>query len=490
MDFWSKNNSDEWNDGYDIFGDKDGAFYIACPKGIYRHVSGGSVVEQLVDSMTTSLGSDSDRICFGAADSDGGFIISFMNADIKRYYYDPDAVNEFTSELNIYSLHESAALTQAVRAYSRKHLEVKVNCEYGMHDSVTYEDAMKELTTRIMSDNAPDIIMLDGMDINALEQKGMLEDLSKMRDKWQPDNKLMTNLSEWNGDGGLYSVAGRFGVVARAGEKDTFDELTSLSSVFEHTLKADSEGKVTHHDITMDDDQISARVRNDIILDSDTLFKDGEPNKQAIEDYFESAQKVYSGGQIMFGEESMWDVAYLGTGLASDTVGTFYSVQNIKALCSVNDGREVKYDYGTGNGKLGFIPVCDLGICAAGSNKDNAAAFIKTALSSEVQSMASEEGLPVDSKELEKLIQDDEMIGSLGLCSSDGSFVDYMLNNPEEDELPALISYAESADTPLMADEQTVDILTEAAMSCINNSLSPAEAAEQAMSKLELRTKE
>ena len=134
--------------------------------------------------------------------------------------------------------------------------------------------------------------------------------------------------------------------------------------------------------------------------------------------------------------------------------------------------------------------MCDLGICAAGSNKDNAAAFIKTALSSEVQSMASEEGLPVDSKELEKLIQDDEMIGSLGLCSSDGSYVDYMLNNPEEDELPALISYAESADTPLMADEQTVDILTEAAMSCINNSLSPAEAAEQAMSKLELRTKE
>ena len=490
-DFWRKNYSDKWNGSYDIFGDKDGAVYIVCPKGIYRHVSGGSVVEQLVDGMMTSLGGDGDKICYGTADSDGGFLISFQNADIKRYYYDPDAVTEFTSELNIYSLHESAALTQAVRAYTRRHPEVKVNCEYGMHDGVTYEDAMKELTTKILSDNAPDIIIPDGMDINALENKGMLEDLSNIRDKWQPDNKLMTNLTEWNNDGGLYSVAARFGAVAHAGEKDSFGSLTSLGAVFEHTLKADSEGKLAHPDIPMDDEQISARVKKDLILISDTLLKDGKPNKQALEDYYTSAQKVYSGGQLLFCEESMWDVAYLGVGITSDTVGTFYNSQDIKALCSVNDGRDnIKHDYGIGGNGLCFEPVFNLAICTSGNHKENAAAFIYTALSSEVQSMASEEGLPVDSEELEKLIENDEMTGSLGLTVSDGSYFEYRLNDPEPDELSALLSYAETADTPLMADEQTLEILTEAAMSCINNSLSPSEAAEQAMSKLELKTKE
>ncbi|MCR5020095.1 hypothetical protein [Ruminococcus sp.] len=490
-EFWSKKSSDDWNDGYDIFGVTDGALYIACPKGIYRHMNDGSMVEQLLDSMTNSLSDSKDKIAYGTTDIDGSFIISFQNANIKRYYYDPEAVNEFTSELNIYSLHESVALTQAIRAYSRQHSEVRINCEYGMHDGVTYEDAMKELTTKIMSDNAPDIIMLDGMDIDSMEQKGMLEDISQIREQWEPDNKLMTNLTEWNNKGGLYSVASRFGAVARAGKKDNFDSLNSLNSVFEHTLKAESEGKLAHSDTPMDDEQISERVRKDIILTADTLFKDGKPDKQAIQDYYKYAQKVYSSRQLMVGEESKWDVAYLGIGLESDTLGTFYNVLDIKTLCSVNDGRDnIKFDFGTNSAKISFVPVCDLGICSAGNNKDNAAGFIKTALSSEVQSMDCEVGLPVDGNELEKLIKNDETIGSLGLTNSDGSYIDYMLNSPQTEELSALISYAESADTPLSADEQTVNILTESAMSCINNSLTPAEAAKQAMSKLELRTKE
>ncbi len=489
--FWSKKNSDKWGDSYDFFGGTDGALYIACPKGIYRHTNGGSMVEQLVDSMSNSLSDSQNTIAFGTTDSDGSFIISFSNADIKRYYYDPEAVNEFTSELNIYSLHESAALTQAVRAYSRKHMEVRINCEYGMHDGVTYEDAMKELTTKIMSGNSPDIIMLDGMDIDSLEQKGMLEDLSKMRDQWEPENKLMTNLSEWNDNGGLYSVAGRFSAVARAGEKKSFNSLNSLGSALEHTLKADSEGKLSYAEMPMTEEQITARVKKDILLTADTLLSDGKPNKQAIEEYFSSAQKVYSNNKLIFGEESMWDVAYLGLGMASDTIGTFSNIWGIKTLCSVNEAREdVAFDYGTSSSKLTFVPICDLGICSAGSNKDNAAEFIKTSLSAEVQSMSSDTGLPVDGKELERLIGNDDSISSLGLIDNNGCYKDYMLNAPQKEEISDFISYAKSADTPLTADEQTVDILTEAAVSCINNSLTPTEAADKAMSKLELRTKE
>ncbi|MBQ1536959.1 MAG: hypothetical protein IIZ73_01410, partial [Ruminococcus sp.] len=83
-----------------------------------------------------------------------------------------------------------------------------------------------------------------------------------------------------------------------------------------------------------------------------------------------------------------------------------------------------------------------------------------------------------------------DSITSLGLMDANGCYKDYMLNAPQKEEISDFISYAKSADTPLTADEQTVDILTEAAVSCINNSLTPAEAADKAMSKLELRTKE
>ncbi|MBQ8966025.1 extracellular solute-binding protein [Ruminococcus sp.] len=488
-DFWKS--SMAGNDGCcDIFGGGDGAVYIVSRNGIYRHVVGGSMVEQVVEGLTNSLGSANNHTMYGTTDTDGSFVIITDEFEVRRYYFDPEAVNEFTSDLDIYTLRESEALMQAVRAFAKLHPEVRVNVRVGMQDNRTYDDAVKSLTTDILSDNAPDLIMLDGLDIQSLEDKGMLTDLNSIRDKWEPSDSVMKNISEWDKEDALSCVAARFGIFGRGAGKEDMERLGSYIDMVKLTEEALEKGEISHAE-KLDEENLENRIRYSITLNAGRIFSGGTADKAALAEYFAEEKLLFDNAVMVGGKDyGMWETCSMAAGESCAMEGAFFSAQELLSLTWVDNNSDLVYAFGSGEGKAEFVPVCDLGICAAGDEQDMAAEFIKTALSKDCQKANVNEGMSVDKEVLGEVLQNDSMCSSLGFARSDGSFFAYTISPLEDSELNEFIDFAENADTPVLIDDMTRDIIAEAAMAHLTGDKSADEAAEQAMSGLELKMKE
>lgn len=215
---------------YDFCSGEDGSFYIVSKKGLYRYVMGGNLVEQLIDGYSCHLGNPSYNVSSVICDADGSFLISYEEGVIIRYRYDPDAINEITSTLKVYSLTGNDTLSQIISEYKMKNPTVQVDYEVGMRRGITYDDALKNLTTEVLSDNAPDVMMLDGLDIDNYAEKNMLLDLTKCENVWNPDNVLLDNVAKWNSnDSGLYSVACKFEVPIIIAWQEDMERIGSLS---------------------------------------------------------------------------------------------------------------------------------------------------------------------------------------------------------------------------------------------------------------------
>ena len=187
-------------------------------------------MEQLIDGYSCRLGNPSYTVSSVICDADGNLLISYEEGVIMRYRYDPEAVNEITSTLKVYSLTENDTLSQIISEYKVQNPTVRVDYEIGMRRGITYDDALKNLTAEILSDNAPDVMMLDGLDIDNYAEKNMLLDLTGSENTWNPDNVLLDNVVKWNSnDGKLYSVACKFELPVVIAWQEDMESIGSLS---------------------------------------------------------------------------------------------------------------------------------------------------------------------------------------------------------------------------------------------------------------------
>lgn len=503
VSLWKQVITDSDKAPYDIFAGSDNDLYLVCQYGIYRHTIGGNITEQIVDGLYNSLGSADDTVRFGRADKDGSFYISFMNGEIRHYRYDPDAVNEFISTLDIYTLNSSQTLSAAVRAFTKVHPEIKIDLNIGMKDGMTYEDAVKELTAQIMSGNAPDLIMLDGLDKENLEEKGMLLDLSEIRTQWQPQDELFTNITEYNSDGVLYSVACRYAIPVVMGKKEQLGNSYTYDEMVKQSLESYSKkGGVANEEEYEPESFANEYTELLTQLYGNKMIKDGKPDEAAIKEYLESTKELISKpclGVYCFENEydanaAVNDATVIATGMADNAADMCYSVNALEHVTSVRDEREeCDTILGLPDNPNTFRPVCELGICASGENRDAAAEFIKTMLSDEVQYEDTSEGLPVNCESLDKQLakyDDTNMTSQVMMVDDKGMELMFTVRSTDEEERAMIKSYISGADTPVRLDAMTESAVNEAGACCLNGDISPDEAAARIRSKLELKMKE
>lgn len=177
-----------------LFPGEEGVIYIAGKKGLHRHVLGGSAMEQIIDGGRCTLGNPSYAVKEIIMMADHTFLILFggdrlhssemfggsSDGRLIRYTYDPDAVSVSAGRLKVYSLKENDTIRQAVALFLTAYPDIAVEYEVGMEagSSITREDALKNLNTRIMAGQGPDVLVLDDMPIDSYLEKGMLLDLS------------------------------------------------------------------------------------------------------------------------------------------------------------------------------------------------------------------------------------------------------------------------------------------------------------------------
>lgn len=136
--------------------------YLASESGIYSHVSGGSVMEQLADGALFTLGEPTRIPVAMLVGENGSFLIGYEDGLICSYVYDPDMPAVPEKQLNVYSLRDNASVRGAIASFRKKHPDVYVKLEIGMNgeDGVTANDAVKNLNTRLLANEGPDILLL------------------------------------------------------------------------------------------------------------------------------------------------------------------------------------------------------------------------------------------------------------------------------------------------------------------------------------------
>lgn len=179
--------------------DKDTqVLYMACRTGLYRYVWGGSVIEQIADGQMTAL-SDTQRDPLALQVLDNGeFRILFSGNYMVEMYYDETLPARPSKELTVYSLEEIGWIRYAGQLFQKEHPDVLVRYETGMDgdNAVSREDALKNLNTRLLAGDVPDVIVMDNMDIEQYADKGVLRELDDILQPYLDAGLLYRNIVE------------------------------------------------------------------------------------------------------------------------------------------------------------------------------------------------------------------------------------------------------------------------------------------------------
>ncbi|MEE0692135.1 MAG: hypothetical protein U0M33_04425 [Lachnospiraceae bacterium] len=213
--------------------DAEGRLYYCTNKGIFSHVMGGSVVEQIVDGEMTSLSDPSVQL-LAMEEADGAFYVLTMGnggaTSLLRFAYSDDTQSVPPDTLTVYSLEENDLIRHAASQYQIEHPEIYVEYQVGLSggDAVTSADAVRTLNTQILAGEGPDILVLDGMPVDDYADQGVLADISTILNEVKETDGLLENIAyAKKQENGVYAAPVQFAMVAAAGEAETVSQLGS-----------------------------------------------------------------------------------------------------------------------------------------------------------------------------------------------------------------------------------------------------------------------
>ena len=492
---------------YDFCNGEDNSFYIASKNGLYRYIMNGNQIEQLIDGLSCHLGNPSFTMNSVICKIDGTFLITYEEGVVMRYHYDPDVITEISSSLKIYSLTENDTLSQVISDYKAQNPTVKIEYEIGMRSGVTYDDALKNLTTETLSGNAPDVIMLDGMDIDNYIEKNMLADLSEYESIFDPDNNLLNNIAKWNSEDSLYSVACKFRLPMLVADKEDMQQISDLNTLAQTAQRRKEKGDKVNSIFAMN---ANDTIETALLYEGNKLLTEDGVDDENMTQFFESCKAMYDTaynteyGFVYYElpEQSrcyeLWHSAVNALTddleIAVGTANGFSSDLNyITSLDTADNKNTLEYRYGLSDNYHTFVPTCNLSISSASKNKKAAAEFLAVALSEELQMLELEDGFPVNTAALEKFYKMNEDSGNnrgQEYILMDGTSLTMTIEWMTNAEVAEFQKAIAALDTPIMFDTMTKDIIVQTGIQCLEEGLSPEQAASDVSRQLDLRIKE
>lgn len=172
--------------------------YLGCRTGLYRYVWDGAVIEQIADGRLLSFGNSQYKPLAMQAFGDGVFRVLFSGNHMTELYYDETLPARPSKELTVYSLEENGRIRYAGQLFQQEHPDVIVTYETGIDgdSAVSKEDALKNLNTRLLAGEGPDVVILDGIDMEHYAEKGVLKPLDGFLSSYEEEGVFYWNIIE------------------------------------------------------------------------------------------------------------------------------------------------------------------------------------------------------------------------------------------------------------------------------------------------------
>lgn len=480
-------------DGQILVDVKDGSLYGLRGKSVYVRAEKGTVWEQILDAGNAPRMQVASSVsAVRALASDCLLVDTWVSLSVRhgagtraqllRYDYDPGLVPPETRTLTVYSLEENPTVQQAVFQCRLKHPELEVQYEVGMQEGLEQEDVIKQLNTRLLAGDAPDVLILDGLPVDSMVEQGLLADLSSLVDT----EGLYPAARAGEQDGKLWYVAGRMKLPLLLGAG--YEPPASLDQL----AQAVESGPQLHTQSTLADravlgqppEQIAAALLPGM---RDKLLHGGQIDRAALEQFYTLVGRLCSAagpeiyqefwrGETMEEKYGVEGFSVEMSGLvffpenAAAELETFDSLANVcNAFYNKDSSGAVDLGQYCVRGVPGaegvYLPSVMAGIPAGQEENADAALFLQTLLSHPVQQYELGDGLPVRPESLQSQWELQPMRAYL----------------PHADDiLPQLEALLAAARTPAVPDDFDAAVITVAAQD-----LAPAEAAAQVCEQLE-----
>lgn len=445
---------------------KDGTLFLAGEEGIFRGeedptAEGGARWELLLSGAETDF-TLSDRWCTGMAVGEEGMLYALFRKSeggsvLKKYVYDPEAVIAITDELKLYSVYESNLLTQAAALYHRLHPEVLITVEYAYpkyYDGETdYNEVYQKLNTMLMGEEAPDILVMDHLDIESYAGKGLLADLGDVIDPMEQSGKLLSNItSAFREEGKRYVIPLEFAFPIAVGRDITAADMGSMEALADFLSGQDVSymGPVTTGELV---ERFYPYFCGDIV--------DGKQlDAEALGGYLQALKAIADNCGILDTRDkeerayNMWELASEAK-LAIEKAEGFNDIMFPLSVMDYIQGEFAAF----GNC---FIPMVQTGICAKTSHLDTAKDFLGYLLSEEVQQTDAYGGFPVNMAALEQAAHRDRSDAEAETeIMAEGGSVEFRIKDYSPETADKLVAICKGLEKPAVEDEKIREVLTE-----------------------------
>lgn len=290
-------------------GSKDKIYYYNT-LGLYEYDMKSENAKQIIDPAISSFGDSEMSLISFIEKSNGEFLAIFnnwsnndSNGAIINFVYDKNIPSVPENQIVVYSLLENYSIRQAISSYAKEHPDVYVKYEVGLNygDGKTQSDAIKTLNTEIMSGHGPDVIILDGLSAESYIKKGLLEDISDVINPLVESKTIFKNIADaYKIDGKIYQIATSFKYPILLGNKDDIASVSDLNSLVEVTKKLSNQKDKRIFDNYFTPSSLVYSLY--YLYGSDWLNKDNNINEDALRNFFEKANEIYS--EIKINEEA------------------------------------------------------------------------------------------------------------------------------------------------------------------------------------------
>jgi ABC-type glycerol-3-phosphate transport system substrate-binding protein len=466
--------------------EKENAIYVACSKGVYRHVIKGNIMEQLVSGELTNLGSPSVSATSFQLNEDGSFLIGYTNGELDSYTYNADVPSVPSKQISVYSLYENKTIQQAIVDYRKKNQDVFVKLELGMtgDDSVTKTDAIQKLNTSVLAGDGPDIIILDGLPMKSYIEKGVLYDLSEVMKEIEQSDTYFTNITHaYESENGLYGVPMKFLIPIIAGDEkkiNKVDTLDKVSQMIEDMRDDDSNTTTIMGGYTPKE----VLERLELGCSSSWLMKDGKVDESKLKEYLTYAKAIYeseledlSEDVISTEKEYLKEVSERLNGqmnrlfsmspqlsrkmfgdqkIAIGYIDGIYDYQML--LAALNQDSSMSYQRLDMQSECNFVPNGIVGVNTASKDMETTLDFYKSLYTKSLQEADVDEGFPVNKSVFQNLAKGKNITESdIGSSDRNGKEISYSLTIPTDEEMKRLADIAKTLSTPSLMDSTILD---------------------------------
>ena len=415
--------------------------------------------------------------------------INQENDSPRLLYYEKDnKENRAKDILSIYTLRKDEGVQKLADYYQKKNKNIQTKVIVGLKedDNKKLDDAIKKLNTSILGGDGPDIIFLDGLNVNTYLKNNMLLQLDSKIGEIDSKDNFKHIIQSFSQEGEIHAVPVRFGVpIVLSKYRDIIDAKNGdafLSGIQKHDIKVD--------EYTLPND---VRFYYQVFLENNIEIQ--QQKKSKVQNFIESIKLLYDITENH--ENARLSHLALPPQQTGESMNYLLDTSDL-ALDYILDGHDLQMlqqvnnvEYGISSNEKGicYMPRLIVGINANTKQKDLSKDFIAYILSEEGQKITGETmGLPVNKKCLSEVLK--SLQAEPSEIGNDSTSKVFQFSTLSEAEINNFIEQIQNVSQQTNNNYIVMSIFMEYTEKYLNGEISKKKAIREIVNRLEVYTNE